>query len=445
MYRKTKSKLEAWRQSPLRKPLILRGARQVGKTYILKEWGREAFKKVHYVNFEANAAAGRIFEKDFHIPRILNELGFLLQTTITPGNEDVLIFDEIQAAPKALTALKYFCEDCPQLALCAAGSLLGVILSEESFPVGKVNFLSMYPLTFDEFLRAVDEKESWRQIPSPSLTAEIPRIVHDHLWELTKLYYAVGGMPEAVQRFALLRHDLTTAFREVREVQQELLKGYEGDFTKHAGKLNAIHIQALYRSVAAQLAGYHNDTTKRFRFGEVMTGKKGFAAWERPLHWLVNADLVIDVRIANAAMLPLQHYTKANIFKLFMSDVGLLACAQGLDPSTLVLQDYGMAKGYFAENFVAQEMRASHDSLDYPLYAWNEGTAEIEFVRSYGSEVIPVEVKSGHRTKAKSLAQFCAQYHPSLNIKITALELSYDKDSGLLKLPLYLACWAAIV
>lgn len=346
-------------------------------------------------------------------------------------------------APKALTALKYFCENTPRLAVCTAGSLLGVVLSEESFPVGKVNFLSMHPMSFFEFLRSVDEREAWRMIPQPSLDAQIPFVIHDHLWELTKAYYIVGGMPEAVERYRQYRDDLTVAYKKVREVQKELLRGYENDFAKHAGKLNATHIQALYRSIPSQLASYHDDNTKRFRFGEVMTGKKGFASWERPLHWLVNAGVVLEVKIANAAQLPLEHFTKSHFFKLYLHDVGLLGCAQGLDPTVLLTQDYGLAKGYFAENFVAQEMQAYGEFFDTPLYAWHEGTAEVEFLRPHGAYIIPIEVKAGHRTKAKSLTQFRQRYNPPLSIKISAQNIVYNKDTGLLHLPLYLASWAA--
>jgi predicted AAA+ superfamily ATPase len=348
-------------------------------------------------------------------------------------------------APKAITSLKYFCENAPELAVATAGSLLGVVLSEESFPVGKVNFLSMHPMNFFEFLRAVDDRDSWSFIPPASLGAEVPLIIHEHLWELTKLYYVVGGMPEAVAVYCRHRNDLTTACKKVREVQGDLLKGYESDFTKHTGKLNTIHIHALYRNIAIQLASYHDDSTKRFRFGEVMPGKKGFAVWERPLHWLINAGIVIEVKIANLAQVPLAHFTKSNFFKLYMHDVGLLGSALGLDPASLLTQDYGLAKGYFAENFVAQELQSQAYFHETPLFSWNEGQAEIEFVRRSGAHIIPIEVKAGHRTKAKSLTQYMLKHKPPLSIKISAQELAYNQETGMLHLPLYLASWAAIL
>ena len=444
MYRKIHEDLESWRSSPNRKPLVIKGARQVGKTYALKMWGQAAFPKVHYVNFEKTPQVATIFAQDLDVHRIVRDLGFWLKSSIDI-NHDLLILDEIQAAPKALTGLKYFCEDLPQFAVCAAGSLLGVILSEESFPVGKVTFLHMYPLSFLEFIMAVDDRETHKWLPQPALTAKVPDIVHDHLWQLLKIYYVVGGMPESVSIYQQLRTDLFAALAQVRATQQDLLQTYENDFAKHAGKLNAIHIQAMYRSIPSQLAAGHDDSVQRFKFGDVMPGKKGFATWERPLHWLINAGLALQVKIANSAQLPLEHYCKSNSFKLFMNDVGLLGCAQHLDAQAIMSQDYGLAKGYFAENFVAQEMRAAHAQRQWPLYAWSERSAEVEFTRPLLGCVIPVEVKAGHRTQAKSLMQFRKQYDPPLSIKISARPLHYDSAERLLHLPLYLAAWSALL
>jgi predicted AAA+ superfamily ATPase len=442
MFRQIEDQLDTWRTSPGRKPLILKGARQVGKTYLLKDWGSRSFAAVHYVNFEKNPEAVKIFDRDLDVRRILREIEFFLKVSID-AERDLLILDEIQTAPKALTSLKYFCEDLPQLAVCTAGSLLGVILSEESFPVGKVSFFYLHPFSFREFLIAVDDRQSHKWLPEPSLDAQVPQIVHEHLWEMLKLYYVVGGMPESVLTFKRLYSNLATAFAKVREIQRDLLGTYEDDFAKHAGKLKSIHIQALYRNIPSQLTSVHDDSVQRFKFGNVLPGKKGFSAWERPLHWLINAGIAIQVKIANSAKLPLEHYSKANIFKLYMNDVGLLGCASHLDPETLWQQDYGLAKGYFAENFVIQEMRAAHSQYLWPLYSWSEGNAEIEVVRPYRGTVIPIEVKAGHRTQAKSLNQFRKLYHPPLAIKISANPLNYHAETGLLQLPLYLAYWSA--
>ena len=444
MYRKILMNLNEWRHSNDRMPLIIKGARQVGKTYVLQEWGRKNFARMHYINFEKSTAAAKIFESDFDVRRILNEIGFFLKTTIDP-DADLVVFDEIQAAPKALTSLKYFCEDAPQLAICAAGSLLGVILSKESFPVGKVSFLHLHPLSFHEFLMAADDRETWKMIPEPAVDAKIASVVHEHLWEMAKIYYIVGGMPAAVKAYINNKSSMTKAYKKVRLIQRGLIAGYENDFAKHAGKLNATHIQALYRSIPSQLAEGHDDSTKRFLFGEIMTGKKGFATWERPLSWLVNAGIVLQVKIANQAKQPLEHFCQNNMFKLFLHDIGLLGCMQDLEPSSILTQSYGLAKGFFAENFVAQELRASHEDREWPLYSWQEGEAQIEFVRSFKDGIIPIEVKAGHRTKAKSLTQFRAKYDPTLSIKISANNLNYDATEKLLGLPLYLAGWAAML
>jgi len=444
MYREIQKNLEKWQSEDRRKPLIVKGARQVGKTFTLLDWGKKAFPQVHYINFEKSPQAVQIFVQDFDVKRIIMELSFWLKTFIDP-QRDLLIFDEIQAAPRALTALKYFCEDMPQLAICSAGSLLGVILSEESFPVGKVSFLHLYPLNFSEFLEAVDERESAKWLPPPSLTAKIPLVMHDHLWEMLKLYYVVGGMPEAVEKFRQLQNNLHEALLQVRVVQRDLLQTYENDFAKHSGKLNAIHIQALYRNIPSQLAEAHDDSVQRFKFGDVMPGKKGFSAWERPLHWLVNAGLTLQTKIANTAEMPIEHYCKPNQFKLYLHDIGLLGCAQRLEPAIIRQEQYGLAKGYFAENFVAQELRASHYDQEWPLYGWSERSSEIEFIRIYQGRIIPIEVKSGRRTQAKSLMQFQQQYRPPLAIKISANSLQYRHEEQLLLLPLYLAAWGALL
>ncbi len=443
MYREFEKELTAWRFSAQRKPLIVKGARQVGKTHLLKTWGGASFPKVHYINFEKLPQAAKIFDRDLDVKRIIQEIGFLLKSSVNV-DEDLLVLDEIQAAPKALTSLKYFCEDLPSLAVCSAGSLLGVILTEESFPVGKVSFLYLYPFSFREFLHAVDDRNSWEWLSNPSFEAKIPQVVHDHLWQMLRIYYAVGGMPEAVGIYKQNMHDMHAAFTAVRSIQRDLLSTYENDFAKHAGKLKSIHIQALYRGIPAQLSNAVDESVKRFKFGEIMPGKKGFATWERPLHWLINAGLVLQVKIANSAQLPIEHFCKANIFKLYMHDVGLLGCAQGLDPDTILNQSYGLAKGYFAENFVMQELRAAHPHQLWPLYGWSEGESEVEVIRAYRGAIIPIEVKAVHRSQAKSLSQFRKVYDPPITIKLSANPLHFDSSSRSLQLPLYLASWASL-
>ena len=434
--------LSTWKHSTPRKPLVLKGSRQVGKTYILKSWGATAFPRVHYVNFEKHPECGRVFNKDFDVQRIVRDLGIVLRTTIEPMT-DLLVMDEIQACPRALTALKYFCEDLPELAICTAGSLLGVILSEESFPVGKVTFLHLHPMSFGEFVLACGEERLLPYIEHFAVDADIPEPIHDQCWDLLKQYYFTGGMPEAVATWIKHSDRPGIAATKTRSIQRNIIASYEQDFAKHAGRINAVHIQALYRNVPMQLAETHDNTTRRFQFSHVMAGKQGFAAWERPLHWLINAGLVIKVAIANSASLPLAHFTKPNLFRLYVHDIGLLACMLDLPREALIEQDYGIAKGFFAENFVAQALRAANSEEILPLTSWQEGTAEIEFVRPMGNGIIPIEVKAGHRTKAKSLARYMELYSPPLAIKISANPLAMDASRRLLHLPLYLADWAA--
>jgi hypothetical protein len=285
--------------------------------------------------------------------------------------------------------------------------------------------------------------ETWKRVPEPTLDADISLALHDYLWQLLRVYYVVGGMPAAVKAYLQYRDDRHAAWMQVRSVQRDLIVAYENDFAKHAGKVNATHIQVLFRNIPEQLSDYHDDSTKRFRFSEIMTGKKGFGPWERPLHWLSNAGLVLQTKIANRAEIPLEHYCRSNIFKLYAHDVGLLGCLQDVEPEILFQQDYGLAKGYFAENFVAQEMRAAHTDRLWPLYSWHEGESQIEFIRSTEIGLVPIEVKAGFRTKAKSLQEYISRYHPKLTIKITANPLEYRQNKGSLHLPLYLAGWAS--
>jgi hypothetical protein len=375
----------------------------------------------------------------------VGELSFHLDKTIDI-HKDLLVFDEIQACPKALTSLKYFCEDLPALALACAGSLLGVALSSESFPVGKVSFLCLRPMSFPEFIQAVDTKDTWKYIEKPSITAQIPLPVHEHLWDLLRLYYYVGGMPEAVRVLSesdgLKGPGLREALLEVRVIQRQILASYELDFSKHAGKLNSVHLQALFNSIPSQLAAVNDESSRRFLFGNVLPNKKGFSAWERPIQWLKNAGLVHQIKIVNKSAFPLEHYTKANIFKLIPHDIGLLACMQNLPFEVLLQQSYGIAKGYFAEVYVAGAIiSSSSDDFDTPLYCWQEGESEIEFLLSAGTQLLPLEVKSGLRTRSRSLDQYTTKYGPKLSIKVSGKPLNFNPETKTLNLPLALAHW----
>ena len=387
----------------------------------------------------------RSFDRDFDVTRILNELSFNLDDAINPET-DLLIFDEIQACPKAMTSLKYFCEDMPRLALACAGSLLGVVLSPESFPVGKVQFLNLRPMSFPEFLRAADTKNTLDHLPTPSTKATIPEVIHEHLWDLLRLYYVTGGMPEAVGIVAEAKGNKSTKLQatleETREIQRSIIASYENDFAKHAGKLNATQIQSLYSNIPSQLASVHDESIRRFQFGHVLPGKKGFTAWERPIQWLKNAGLAHQIKITNRGELPFEHFTKPNMFKLIPHDIGLLGCMLDLSPAVLTDQNFGIAKGYFAEVYVAQSiLAAASPDKDESLYCWQEGEAEIEFIISGDRGPIPIEVKSGLRTKARSLGQYISRYKPELAIRLSTKPMSWDPERNLLNLPLPLAHW----
>ena len=437
--------MSSWQKSQSRKPLILKGARQVGKTFLLQSWGKDAFAKVHYINLEKNTDAGHSFDRDFDVARIVGELSFILSSSINT-NTDLIILDEIQACPKAITALKYFCEDMPRLAIACAGSLLGVKLSPEPFPVGKVDFLKLHPMTFVEFLLAADPKKTLGHLPAVSLDAHIPAAAHLHLWDMLKIYFVTGGMPEVVG--SVLESKNTgplaspEALEKARKIQRAIVTSYESDIAKHAGKLNATHIQALYRNIPSQIASVHDESIRRFQFGEVMTGKKGFAVWEGPIQWLKNAGLVHQIKIANRPDFPLEHFTKPNMFKLVPHDIGLLGCLLDLPPAVLLQQDFGIAKGYFAEAYIAQCLAAiALPDKEEQLYCWQEGEAEIEFIRATGTAIIPIEVKSGTRTKSRSLGEFISRYHPPFAVRISAKPISFDPTRKILNLPLSLAHW----
>jgi hypothetical protein len=380
----------------------------VGKTYILKEFGREAFPGFHYFNFEADERLGRIFEQDLKPQRLLDELQFYLDKVID-WRQDLVIFDEIQRCPKALTSLKYFYEDMPELALCAAGSLLGVTLHLDSFPVGKIQFLDMYPLTFYEFLTGVGRERLAALIREHDLREPLPEIAHDQLWDLWKHFLIVGGLPEAVTHYGKRQGNLYEAVQVIRKCQTDLVEAYLADMAKHCGKTNALHIQRLWRSVPTQLAQAQNGSAGKFKLREGIPGVRGYQRLSAPLDWLEGANLVIRVPIVDHPGIPLAGSAKENRFKLYFFDVGLLGAMSGIAPATLLNYGFGSYQGYVAENFVAQELRAAGNKT---LYCWQGRTAEVEFLLEKEGQILPVEVKSGWVTQSKSLKVFVDRYHP---------------------------------
>jgi len=433
MKRTITQSLHNWKSSANRKPLVIRGARQVGKTYILKEFGETAFPSYHYVNFEKDEKLGRIFEQDLQPNRILDELQFYLDRPID-RRRDLVILDEIQRIPKALTSLKYFSEEMPEMALCAAGSLLGVALQPESFPVGKVQFLDMYPLTFDEFLEGVGRERLAELIRKQDLNQPFLETAHEQLWGLWKRYLVVGGLPDVVNLYREGQENLYEAVQAIRKAQRDLLEAYLADMAKHSGKSNALHIEKLWRNVPAQLAREQNGSAGKFKLREGIPGIRGYDRLSAPLDWLECANLLIRTPIIDAVCVPLSGYVKENRFKLYFFDVGLLGAASGIAPATFLNYDFGSYQGYIAENFVAQELRAAGDKT---LFCWQGRTAEVEFLLEREGEVVPVEVKSGWVTQSKSLKVYSERYRPRRAYVLSANNISFSNVNHYL--PLYAA------
>jgi len=424
-----------WNKSKNRKPLILKGARQVGKTYILRQFGESDFDNYHYLNFEMDEALSLIFEKDLNPTRIINEISLYLNTAINPDT-DLLILDEIQACPRALNSLKYFEENLKGLAVCAAGSLLGIQLGEGAYPVGKVDYLDMFPMSFEEFLTACEENQLIDVIQTCGPQNPIPEIAHTRLWDYFKTYLIVGGLPEVVQLFIDQKKDLFTALQAVRKKQADLVRDYMADIAKHSGKQNAMHIERIWKNIPAQLAREQDGSASKFRFKGVVPGISSYTRMTGAFDWLCSAGLVLKASIVNSGQLPFSAYTKENCFKLFCFDTGILGAMSQITPKTILDYDYGTYKGYFAENFIAQEFRCAGIQN---LFSWREKKAEVEFLIEKNGEVLPVEVKSGWVTQAKSLKVFAEKYSPPFRTIMSARNLNIDNTNHVHHLPLYLA------
>ncbi len=427
-------KLLEWKKSEARKPLILKGVRQVGKTHLLKEFGRTHFAQTHYFNFEKQPGLSKVFDPDLVPQRILNELSFHSDRSINIG-EDLVIFDEIQEIPNALTSLKYFQEECPKLHICGAGSLLGLHLNLASFPVGKVTFETLRPLSFEEFLMAREDK-SLAIFQEFNSTNKITEIVHEHLWNILKHYFIVGGIPEVVATYINNKDNPFEAFSLVRKKQADLLDTYYADIAKHAGKVNSMHIDRVLKAVPAQLSKVQEDSIARFKFKGVVPGITHYDRLVGAIDWLEATGLVIKVHVTNTGHLPFTGYSKENLFKLLMFDVGILGSMSDLPPKSILDYDYGSYKGYFAENFVAQELIAAGKDK---LFTWQERTAEVEFLVEINGNVIPIEVKSGTITKAKSLKVFSEKYNPIYQIIFSGKPFEPSGQKAVHHYPLYLA------
>ncbi len=432
MHRQMMSQLIKWKNEKNRKPLLLKGVRQVGKTHLLKEFGSSQFAACHYFNFEKQPKLHKAFEEDLSPKAILKELSFQAGSSINIG-QDLVIFDEIQECPKALTSLKYFCEECPQLHLCGAGSLLGLHLNSGSFPVGKVTFKVLCPLSFEEFLMATNDK-ALEEFQKTSKTNEPSQLIHEHLWEQLKTYFVVGGLPEVVASYCANQKSPFEAFTIARQKQEDLLNAYYADIARHSGKVNAMHIDRCLRAVPMQLCQIQDGNVAKFKFRGVVPGISHYDRLAGALDWLESAGLIIKVQIVNSGHFPFRGYTKENFFKLLLFDVGILGSMCGLPPKVILDADYGSYKGYFAENFVAQEFLCRGFK---ELFSWQEDRSEVEYLLEDQGSSIPVEVKSGSVTKAKSLEKFTSKYKSPYQVIFSGRPMKISKTKECY--PLYLA------
>ncbi|MBL4622299.1 MAG: ATP-binding protein [Immundisolibacteraceae bacterium] len=431
IYRTINTQLLAWKQRPSRKPLVLRGARQVGKTHALQEFGEREFRTCHLVNFQELPELSSLFDGALTAATIIESLQLALDIDIDISH-DLLIFDEIQDCPRALISVKYFCEQMPELALCCAGSLLGVVHAEASFPVGKVSFMDLYPLTFIEFLGALGEQRMADFVVKLGRQSVIAEPVHQRLQGLLQEYLVVGGLPEVVDLYRDIRSNRKQAFEQVRGLQQDLLNGYIRDFAQHSAGVRPDRLLAVLTSIPAQLA----KESKKFVTSKVISGGR-YSILQSAVDWLEGAGLVLKVPIANVGELPFSAFTQENRFKLYFFDTGLLGALAQLSPAVLVTEAdlFATFKGAFCENFVAQEFTARGK----PLYSWASNTAEIEFMLEVDGQVLPVEVKSGNSGKLKSLNVFAQKYRSPYRTRFSARNLEINQKAAMHSYPLYLS------
>jgi predicted AAA+ superfamily ATPase len=421
MKRQIPTFFQSWKDAQSRKPLILKGARQVGKTTLLKSWGTQAFAACHYFNFERDRSLHKLFEESSDPEKIIGSLSLASQRAIQV-DRDLILFDEIQECPKALTSLKYFSEDKPHAYIACAGSLIGITLAAESFPVGKVEIHALYPLSFREFLvgigRADLEKEIFSDSPVGRLafTLEKAQIFFKH-------YLVTGGLPEIVQTYIDLAGQTDfERFTQVREKQKDLIETYENDMAKHAGKLNSMHIRRVWQDIPKQLSKLNS----KFQFRNVIPGKRSYADLSGPIDWLNQAGLVLSSYIVNETQVPLKSFIQHNQFRLYSFDVGILGALADFPPAAILEVEKGdmIFKGHFLENFVAQTLH----HYGYSLQTWMQYSSEIEFlIQTARGEIVPIEVKSRRNSKAKSLKVFLERNPSVLHFAVFSLDLKVSE------------------
>ena len=417
--------LSHWKQKAQRKPLLLMGARQVGKTFLLRQFGKEEYKNTVYLNFEDNPRLCKLFDAELDPETIIKALSIEMDVEII-CEKTLIIFDEVQECPRALNSLKYFCENTPEQHIIAAGSLLGVKLSHiKGFPVGKVEFLTLYPLSFLEFLDAIQETRLKDFLENIEVAEPLPPNIHEKTLMRFKEYLFIGGMPEAVYEFAE-----TQSVPKVREIQSAILKAYGLDFAKHAPKDHIMKINQVWDAIPSQLA----KENKKFIYSAIRKGARA-KEFEVALQWLIEAGLIHKVSLINAPKVPLSAYTDINAFKIYLVDVGLLGAMAHLSPKVMLHEHqlFQEFKGAIVENYIAQKL--AHNQ--YPLYYWtSKGEAEVDFIIEEEDQIYPLEIKSGNSSKKKSLRVYNDTYAPSMLIRSSPMNLK--KDGKVLNCPTYL-------
>lgn len=423
MKREAIKELYKWKEKPDRKPLIIHGARQVGKTWLMKEFASEAYSQYVYINFEDNEIAQNIFHKDFDVERILLALQLATNTPITP--DTLILFDEIQEAPRGITSLKYFYEKAPQYHIIAAGSLLGISMHKNtSFPVGKVEFMNLYPLSFTEFLDAAGEQNFTKLLQQKDW--DMIALFHSKLQEYLRQYFFIGGMPEIVSSFLTYKD-----FAKVRQLQQDILDSYDRDFSKHAPVTEVPRIRMVWKSIPSQLA----KENKKFFYGALKEGARA-KEFELAIEWLKDAGLIYRINRTKKGELPLTAYEDFSAFKLFVVDTGLL-CAMTNLPSQVLLEgnklftDY---KGALTEQYVLQQFKSIKDLC---IYYWSAESSrgEIDFLLQEKADIIPVEVKAEENLHSKSLRAFINRYPNLHGIRFSMS--NYRNQDWITNYPLY--------
>lgn len=426
MERALYKQLLAWKSQADRKPLLLQGARQVGKTYLLKEFAKREYSDCAYFNFEQNPELGTLFDSSLNPAILIESLSAFIGRKIEPRST-LIFFDEIQVFSRAITSLKYFCEQAPEYHVVSAGSLLGVSVGKTtSFPVGKVNFMTLYPMSFLEYLAAMEENMLLKLIEEKKPSEPLPEVLHEKLTRLFKYYLFIGGMPEAVQNY-IMHKDI----KNVRRIQKDILNAYERDFSKYSLPSEAIRVSEVWRSIPVQLAREN----KKFEYSDVQKGGRA-SRFETAIEWLRKAGLIYAAKNIKTPKLPLTGYVDHGKFKIYMLDSGLLGAMLDAPSQVIILEDklFSEYNGAFTENYVAGELIAASGS-DEIFYWTSKSEAEVDFILSIDGNILPLEVKSGLSRRTKSLRIYADKYFPPKVFRTSPR--NFTEDGDLVNIPLY--------